>query len=228
MSFKKTLFIIAISLIAILSACNGNSTKDKIYNHLEEAVTLEKGFEDQQGEITKLEIKERELYDQIIDLGMDEFDEIKELSKQAIATIEKRSDQIKLEKESINASEEEFEKAKELISKLDDEQVVEKAEEMYDVMINRYSKYDILYKAYTNSLTLEKELYTILQEEDAEQEKLVSHIAKVNDSYQKVLEANEEFNKDTKAYNTLKKEFYSVANIEIKYEEDSSSDSKDD
>ncbi|WP_188454538.1 YkyA family protein [Virgibacillus oceani] len=217
---KKAIVILAILCIILLSACTGASTKDEIYDHLEKAVTLEDAFEKQQDSIVELEKEEQQLYSQIIDLGMDEFDKIKQLSKQAIESIEKRTDKIKLEKESIDASKEEFQEIKELIADLEEDKVRKKANEMYDVMMNRYEAYEKLNNAYNNSLKLEKELYTMLQDKDMKQEKLTDHISNINESYQKVLDANDKFNASTTDYNALKKEFYDLAGIDVKYEAD--------
>lgn len=227
MSFKKILLFLSISAIAVLSACSGSSASEKIYDHLEEAVALEDGFEKQQDPIVALEKKEQDLYAQIIDLGMDDFDEIKDLSKQAIKSIDKRADKVEAEKESIEASKEEFEKTEDLMDDLDDEKAKETATEMYDVMMKRYKAYNTLNEAYTKSLKLEKELYTMLQKEDVEQEALTDHITKINDSYQAVLEANKQFNTYTTKYNELKKEFYKAADIEVEYEDDTSADKKE-
>lgn len=204
----------------MLTACNGASTSEKIYDHLEKAVTLEQAFEKQQDDIVKLEKKEQKLYSKIIDLGMDEFDKIKTVAEEAIGIIEKRKEQIKIEKESIDASKEEFKKVKDLLDELEEKKTKEKAKEMYDVMMERYDGYDKLNDAYTKSLKLEKELYTMLQDKDLKQEKLTKHIKKINESYTKVLAANKNFNTYTEKYNKLKKEFYNAANIEVKYKED--------
>lgn len=226
MSLKKPLFIIFISLLAILSACSGESTKEQIHNHLEEAVSAEAGFEKQQGEITELEKQEQKLYSQIIDLGMDKFDKIKELSQQAIKVIDQRSENIKLEKESIDASKEAFNKIEKPIEGLEEAALKDKAEKMYKMMNDRYKAYDDLYKAYTKSLELEKELYTMLQKEALEQEELTDQITSINSSYEKVFDANDQFNKATVAYNDLKKEFYKIADINVTYEENPSKDNK--
>ncbi|WP_404452451.1 YkyA family protein [Virgibacillus necropolis] len=220
MLYRKIAIIILISVIAMLSACSGASTSEKIYDHLEKAVTLEEAFEKQQDEIVKLEKKEQELYSKLINLGMDEFDKIKSVAQEAIGVIEKRKDKIEVEKESIDASKEEFNKVKELIGELEEEKAKEKANKMYDVMMDRYDAYYKLNEAYTQSLKLEKELYSMLQKKDLKQETLTKHIKKINESYKKVLEANENFNTYTEKYNKLKKEFYEAAKIEVKYEEE--------
>lgn len=222
--FKKASLILFICLIGILSACSGESTEEKIHNHFEESVSLEEGFEKQQKEITDLEKQEQKLYGEIIDLGMEDFDKIKDLSQQAIKVIEQRSENIKLEKESIDASKEAFNKTEKLIEKLDDVKVKKKAEKLYKVMNDRFSAYDDLYKAYTKSLGLEKELYTMLQKEEIEQEELTDQITSINESYELVLGANEQFNEDTNNYNELKKDFYKTAEINVGYDDHQTND----
>lgn len=214
---RKIAIILLISGIAILSACNGASTSEEMYKHFEKAVSLESAFEKQQDDIVKLEKKEQELYSQILDLSMDKFDKIKKLAEDAIVVIEKREEKIGLEKESIDASKEEFEKVKDLIGNLEEKKAKEKANEMYDIMMKRYDTYYKLNDAYKQSLKLEKELYTMLQNEELKQETLAEQIKKINDSYKKVLEANEKFNTYTEKYNNIKKEFYDAAKIEVKY-----------
>lgn len=206
-------------MFIILTACGENGVKKQIYTHLEQTVSLEKGFEEQQSEITKLEEEEKEIYNEIIELDMDDFEKIVELSDKAIDTIDKRSELINLEKESIDSSEQEFKNIEELIEDLEEEDVKNTAKEMFDVMLTRYEAYENIYKSYTKALELEKELYQMLKKEDIKQEELVSHITKINESYKTVLESNQEFNEQTIAYNDLKKEFYQIANIDIEYDE---------
>ncbi|MEC5426032.1 YkyA family protein [Virgibacillus sp. C22-A2] len=216
---RRKLFVLIISLLAFLSACSSESTEEKIHSHLQEAVELEKGFEEQQKEITELERQEQELYSQIINLGMEDFEKIQELSQQAIEIIEQRSEKIDLEKESIAASEVEFTKTADFIDDLEEQEVKDTASTMFDVMNNRYSAYYALYDAYTESLMLEEQLYTMLQQEDIQQEDLTEQINTINNSYQEVLEANDQFNEGTVEYNALKKEYYELAGIDVSYEE---------
>ncbi|AXI08949.1 hypothetical protein CUC15_08475 [Oceanobacillus zhaokaii] len=206
--------------IVFLSACSGESTQVQIHNHLEEAVNLEEGFESQQESITELEMQEQEIYSQIIDLGMDEFDKIKELAKKATGIIDERTEKIKLEKESIDASREEFNKTRPLIDELEDKELKQEANKMYEMMENRYDSYDKLHEAYTQSLEQEKELYSLLQQEDLEQETLTEQINQINESYQKILDENKNFNKYTTEYNALKKEFYILADMNVTYEDE--------
>ncbi|MFC2950255.1 YkyA family protein [Virgibacillus sediminis] len=219
MAWKKVLLTIGLSVS--LTACNSESAEMQIHNHLEEAVTLEKGFEEQQTEITELEKREQELYNQIADMGMDELEKIQEVSEQAIEVIDEREEKIEIEKDSIEDSKEEFKEIEPLLEELEEEEVQAAAQEMYDVMDDRYAAYDTLYEAYKESLELERELYRMLSTENLEQDKLTDHIHTVNESYERVLQANEQFNNETVEYNALKQEFYDSAGMNVAYEENS-------
>lgn len=212
--------MLVLGAFLFLAGC-GNNPETQIYDHLEAAVQLEDGFQEQQDKITNLEKQEQDLYNQIIELGIDELDKIKGLAQEAIASIDERTEKVKLEKSSVDQSREEFEKTKEFMDEIKDDSVKKKAEALYDTMEERYDAYDQLNQAYNESLTLEKELYELLQQEDLEQESLEAQIEKLNLKYQEVMEDNDLFNKLTTEYNELKKEFYKVAKINVSYDKES-------
>lgn len=220
MAPKKTILHTMFMFIIVLSACNGASPQDEIYEHLEEAVQLESNFELQQDEITALEKQEQEIYSQIVDLDMSDFDDIKDLADEAIEIIEQRVENLKIEQESLSDAKEEFENIKPLINDLKEENVRNKATEMYEVMMDRYKAYDNLHEAYLRSLEEEEELYTLIKDEDTSEDDLKDQIATINNTYQEVLDGNEEFNTHTITYNELKKDFYELANINVTYDED--------
>lgn len=219
MLWKKRILIFGLLLI-ILSACSSESTEEKIHTHLEETVLLEQEFEAQQSEITELEKQEQEIYAKVIDLGMDDFEEITQLSQDAITIIEERGEKIDTERESIHGAKEEFQSIEALLEDLEEGDAQTKGEEMYQVMMERYDTYDELYEAYKESLNLETELYTLLQEEEVEQDELNEQIEKINEKYEQILTANDAFNELTVEYNNLKQDFYEAANIEVTFEEE--------
>ena len=126
---------------------------------------------------------------------------------------------IEKEKNSIEASQEEFRKIEPLLEEYEDGKTKDKGKEMFEVMINRYTSYEKLNKEYINSLEKEEKLYELLKDEDLEQDQLTNQINKINDSYQQVLKANDAFNSYTVQYNDLKREFYELAEIEVNYKE---------
>jgi len=216
---KYIQFILLLLIIFALSACKSPSVKEQIYEHLEQAVRLEADFEEQQERILALERREQEIYHEITNLSMDEFDQIEKLADEAIEVIQERMDNIHIEKESIHSSREEFEKIKPLIEQLKEEQEIDKAEEMYKVMIERYKSYDLLHESYVQSLKEEEKLYQLLKDGDISEEEIKEQIDQINQTYEKVIEGNEQFNKSTIAYNELKKEFYKIAEINVTFEE---------
>lgn len=212
---RKGIVFLLIAIIFTLAACSGESTVEKIHTHLEETVVLEEGFKSQQSEITDLEKQEQDIYAEIIDLGMEDIEKITSLAEEALTVIGEREEKINLEQESIKNASEEFESIEALLTNIEDEAAKEKAEEMYDRMMERYVAYDELYEVYMESIQLEKELYELLQQEDLEQETLNEHIEKINVSYEAILSVNDQFNEHTAAYNSLKKEFYEAADITV-------------
>lgn len=197
--------------------CQGKSATYKIYEHLEEAVHLETGFAEQQEKIAALEQEEQEIYQEISDL--EKLEDIIALADQAIQNIEERYERVELEKESIHNAREEFEKIEPLINDIKDDDVKDKAEELYEVMKRRYDIYQDLYKSYVDSLDEEKSLYTSLKRENYSQEEYREQIQTINELYQEVIHVNDQFNENTKLYNSLKKEFYEAANMKVIYED---------
>lgn len=209
------LFIIFIS-IALLAGCMGaGSTKDAIYEKLEKVVELEENFEKQQEPLVTLERNEKEIYNEILALGMKEFEKIKELSTEAIAIVEKRREHIKEEEASIAASKEEFATLVPIIEKIQDPAMKEEANLLYDVMMERYGAHEQLTSYYLKGLDYDKELYEIFQKEELAREELEEQITKVNEAYKMVLESNKQFNDKTTEYNKIKKQLYQEMGMEL-------------
>ncbi|QTN01439.1 hypothetical protein ERJ70_08150 [Sediminibacillus dalangtanensis] len=209
----------------LLAACNSQSTEEKMYEHLEEAVSQEDVFAEQQQPLVELEQQEKELYNEIISLGMEEFDQVKELSEEALGLIDKREERLKAEKESIESAKSEFDKIDSLVDELEDDQVQSTANEMISVMDEREQAYQALNEAYHSALEQDRKLYQMLQQEDLQEEDLRAQIDVINENYDKVIAANETFNDKTEAYNQLKQDFYEQAELNVEYENQSESES---
>lgn len=216
--FKNTIFraaFITSTILIFLTGCFGPSPQENIYATLENVVTLENQFKAQQDPLLELEKKETALYNEIMGLGMQEFEKVVALSKEAITHVENRKMKIEAEYESIMDSKKEFEKVSDEIENIDDEKLTRKAKELQSTMNNRYDTYEDLYQAYKLSSSLDKELYTILQKKELTIEELEAQIKKINDSYKKVMEQNEKFNQLTEEYNKLKIDFYEAAELSV-------------
>src|SRR5690625_899973 len=106
-----------------------------------------------------------------------------------------------------------------MIEKLEEKDMKNNAEEMNKVRIERYYAYVKLHETYLETLDLEEALYLLFQNDELEQEELLEQITLVNDSYEKFLDENKSFNEATATYNTLKEEFYQVADLDVRFEE---------
>lgn len=217
MNVKKMSIIILIFLFTIvLSACRSNKTpEEEIYTIIEKSVSLEAGLQNQQDPLVDLEEKEKKLYDQIISLGMKEFDKIVTLSNQALAILEEREDRIQKEKESIEASRKHFQAVLPIIDELEDDSLKKEAKGLYSLMEKRYQIYEKLYKNYLNGIILDKELYEMFQDKNVSLEELETQIEKINQTYEKVMNNNKEFNEYSEKTYEAKLAFYKHANLDI-------------
>lgn len=200
----------------LLSACFSKSTPvEKMYVVLENVVSTENVFKEQQEPLVELEKQEKEIYDKIISLGMEDFDEIIRLSDQAIDIVDKRKDHMHKEQESIAASQKEFNKARPLINEIEEGALKENAQNLYDTMTERYKIHDELYQKYLEGVKLDKELYLMFKNEDLQLEQLDAQITKINGIYAEILKKNEDFNEKTKEYNDAKLSFYKESGLKI-------------
>lgn len=186
---------------------------------MEEAAEIEnEGFNEQQQPLIDAEEKEAELYQQIVELDMDSFDEIVSLSDEALASVEERRELIASEKESIEDGYSEFEKAVSNFEELEEEELTNRANEMQEAMDNRYESYQALYTVYERSLDLDQQLYDMLKDEELDVDTLTAHIEETNGVYQERDEATNQFNEYTDAYNDAKEAFYEASDLEVRFE----------
>ncbi len=218
LKLKYVGLVLGMAMVVFLAACGNNPAED-MFTHMEKAVVLEEVFEQQQEPLVAAEKKEHEIYEQIIKLGMSEYEEIVELSKQAISIVQERKQLMDKEKMSIEAGYEEFLKIEPVIEELKEEELRDQAVQLKETMTKRFESYQALYDEYDIALSLDEELYTMLQQEDLTIDDLQGKIDEINEAYEKVMNAKDVFNEYTEAYNVEKKEFYLLAELDITFEE---------
>lgn len=197
---------------------NKQSPVDQMYDVLETVVTKEKVFEKQQEPLAALEKGEKDIYDKILSLGMKEQDQIVKLADEAISSTAKRQEHMDKETESLKESKTEFLKVKDIKSQLEDADVKKLADELYETMMQRYNAHDVLYKNYTEAIKNDKKLYEMFKNKDLGFGDLESQVKTLNESYQKVFAANDNFNKLTEQYNEKKLTFYKKSGLKIENE----------
>lgn len=194
---------------------NRQTPAEDMFGVLEEVVQIEKTFEAQQEPLVELEKKEKQIYQSIIELNMQEYDEVVRLADEAITITEKRKEHIDKERESIQESRVAFEAVPDIINEIDELELKEQATELYNLMQNRYKIHEELYNAYSDGLVNDIELYNLFKDEELTIDQLGEQIKIVNAAYKEVIDSNNQFNEVTEQYNQKKLMFYEAAGLEI-------------
>jgi hypothetical protein len=211
---KCSLLLCLSILIVIIAGCTKEKTPvEKMYDVLEKVVSAEKVFEEQQNPLVTLEKREKEIYDQIIKLGMKEYDQIVKLSDEAVLLADERKELMEKETNSIKESQKEFIKARDIKDKFEDPALTKLANELYEIMMERYKAHDALYLEYNEALKDDKELYGMFKNKNLPLEDLEAQVTKLNETYKRVYTANEKFNMLTDQYNNKKLSFYKQAGL---------------
>lgn len=210
------ILIVLLTIVLVASCSKEKNTSQEIFNHLEKAAELEKGFNNQQQPLVDAEKKEQQLYNQIIALDMSKYNQIVTLSNEALDSIKNREDFLSKEKQSMDQAYQEFLKTKPLIAQLTDKSLKEKANVLYATMVKRYNTYQDLHNAYAASISEDKKLYTMFKDKKLSIENLQKQIDVVNNGYKKINDDKDTFNKYTGKFNKEKKDFYQAAGINIK------------
>ncbi|MEH7307800.1 YkyA family protein [Neobacillus drentensis] len=208
------IFFILVSVVIFTGCTKEKKPEEKMYTVLEKVVSAEKGFEEQQNPLVTLEKKEKVIYDQIIELGMKEYDQIVKLSNEAILLADQRKELMEKETNSIKESEKEFKKAAKIKDKFEDQSLRKSANELYEIMMERYKAHDALYLEYNESLKNDKTLYEMFKNKNLPLDDLEAQVNKLNETYKKVYDANKKFNMLTEQYNDKKMTFYKQAGLD--------------
>ncbi|WP_233269758.1 YkyA family protein [Heyndrickxia camelliae] len=204
--------IICISLCILMAGCQ-SKPEEKIYQILEETVSKEKGFQSEQSPLAKLESEETHLFEQIMNLGMKDYQKVVKLSDRALLNISERKERMDKEQDSMLSSQKEFMKLKSIISDLQDENLKEEAFRLYSLMEKRYKTHEKLYNAYIKGLDADQKLYELLKQKTVSINDIEAQINSTNKLFSAVMEANKQFNDETKIYNEKKLDFYKHARI---------------
>ena len=210
---KNILSAVLISSLFLTGCVFGPSAEEEISKVLDATVEQEQGFVESQEPIKALEQEEKEIFNTIMGLSMEEFDQIKALAEEAMANLEQREEYLVAESDSIEEAQNEFNAIKDYVEDIDDEALRSHVEEMIQLMNQRYELHNELIVKYKEAIELDRELYTLLQDEELAIEGLEAQIEKVNAQYDETIKLNEEFNNITDQYNELKSEFYTMAGI---------------
>lgn len=213
---KKFVIFFLVTAVVLNAGCFHQGTPvDKLYTVLDNVAAAEKGFEEQQQPLVALEKQEKVTYEQIIGLGMKQYDQVDKLSDEALKIVNARKKYMDKETQSIKNSEKDFQKVAYIKDKISDPVLKKMANQLYGIMKKRYQAHDDLYKEYTKGLNYDKQLYRMLKNNHLPIENLELQITKINNTYEKIYSANQNFNKFTEEFNNQKLLFYKEAGFNV-------------
>jgi uncharacterized protein YsxB (DUF464 family) len=211
--------ILGVAIFVLIGCVGGSSPQENIHKVLEETVAKEKQYVEVQKPLQSLEEKEKEIYSEIMNLGMKEFDKIVKLSDDALKNISERTDYIEKERKSMKEAKEKFSNLDEFITKLEDKKLKDEAGKLEETMTDRYQLHEKLTASYLDALSQDKELYELFKKKELTMEELEKQITSINEAYEKTIKLNNEYNSKTEQFNKLKQGFYSTAGIEVEEKE---------
>jgi hypothetical protein len=207
------LLIVIVSSTSLSGCLPREKAAEKLYSVLESVAGNEKGFEQVQDPLVQKEKKEKTLYDKIIELNTNQYNDKVKISDEALTMVNDRKKYMETETNSLQQSEKEFKKAELLINKMDDNKLKNEANQLYDLMISRYKAHQALSKEYLTGVSEDQKLYTMFKNKNASIENLEGQIEKLNSIYKNIYSANDQFNQLTQQYNAKKLKFYKDAGL---------------
>ena len=144
------------AMALILTGCMGQDPVDSLHHSLEKAAESEKPFQEEQNTLKESEAKEKQLYDSVMKLNMDDYKKIVALSNKALENVSKREEHLKLENDSMKKSETEFEEAKTSAEHIKEKDIKEKADAAANHMEKRYHHMALCIKSIKKRLSLIK------------------------------------------------------------------------
>ncbi|WP_380086975.1 YkyA family protein [Evansella tamaricis] len=216
---KKLYLVCTAFMLSLFAAgCSEEQVNhvELMYDHLEEAVQIEKAVEDKQGPLTEAENYELELYEQLRDIS--DLAELEEIAQTAIESAEERRSIMEEEKAIIETAYDEFQLSIEYLDEIEDEEVKAQGQAMIEVMENRFETYQELFSQYLLTIDLDIELYSMYYHEDTTIEDLQDQHDLVNEAYQVINDLNQQFNDHTNEFNESKRSFYEMAELNVVFE----------
>jgi hypothetical protein len=206
-------FIIIVFSTSLSGCFQQEKSAEKMYSVLEKVAVNEKDFEQAQDPLVQKEKKEKTFYDKIIELNTNQYDDKVKLSNEALIMVNDRKKYMETETKSLQQSEKEFKKVVTLKNKMDDKKLNDEANQLYDLMMNRYKAHQVLSKEYLAGVSADQKLYQMFKNQNVTVENLEGQIKELNSIYKNIYAANNQFNRLTQQYNEKKLQFYKNAGI---------------
>lgn len=203
---KGKLGTLLIMCMVLLAACSKEDAL-KTMNAMEETVNTENQMQEHLQQIADLESQDLELYDLIMEQGKDADAKLDDLLQDALKHVEDRKEHLEAAKQIMDAAKvksESWRAALDVYNKdAKEQEMYQKADQLWNDYEARQATFGDFYEQYNKSLAKDKELYVLLEEQDAEVSltKLKSKVSERNKAFAAANKLKERFNKETSAFN---------------------------
>lgn len=210
---KKMLLVFFLMCTFMLVGCTEeNNVEDDIHERLTAVVHAQAGIDDLQKEINGHASKEQNLYDEMINLSINEQGSLEQLVADVEIELNESEEKIKQIQEKLVDSEGYMKELEQFTEDLNSNEKQEAFNQLQTKMKNRFQYLNTYYDTYLTSIENSFTLYELFLTEGFQTNNVYDKIEQVNDMYDELLTLNEEINVSTTEVNEAQAEFYELIN----------------
>ncbi|MFC7363641.1 MULTISPECIES: YkyA family protein [Bhargavaea] len=207
---KKRLAGTMLAAAMLLSACSfGASAEERLSDAIGTIQEKEQPFLEAQEKMASLEKEEFGKFNAMMELTQEDREKLSVLADEANESAEERLDLLEKGKEALGKAEKELSGLDE-IGKDEEAPVSEAVGKLKKSMADRYAAHEEFSGIYEKTAGLQKELYSLATDEQADFQAIQEKVKAVNDGNAEVTAAADAFNEATEAVNEQKKEAYAA------------------
>jgi uncharacterized protein (UPF0333 family) len=203
-----------VTIIALLTGC-GTKPEDELYRVFESAAKKEKNMFETTQKLQTLEVKSKQLYEEILIAGQENSENAKEYLTRAIKNTKEREKVLQEENKMLDTAYQRMQDTHKSIEYLEEAQLKKQAKVVSKAYADRYQAFRAMQSSYKKVLEAELVLYEKLQNTNETLKQISIQVKRVNELYVDVGAKKEAFNTYTKQYNEAKAAFYRMAKFEI-------------
>ncbi|MBM7647284.1 DNA-binding HxlR family transcriptional regulator [Bacillus ectoiniformans] len=193
--------------IFLLAGCGG-TPEEKAKEIIEKTRSAEEQRVHTQISMSKLESKEKGIFEELMRIDADSTDQLKEAAKKGRENVTERQEKMKDEQQAMDQAAKEFAELKEVVPDIEDSALKKRLNQMQKHMAERNKAHKEITQLYAETTEINLALYDALQQKDTKFKQVKSYIAKLNEKNKDLQAAHKTFNKLTKEFNEQKKVLY--------------------
>lgn len=194
----------AFIILLLMAGCSGSGTREELDQVLNDTFDAEEEYRDVQDDLEEREKTEQQLFEEIMALTQEQQEEVAKQAQEAIDSADERLEFLQTEKKSMQAAEENFADIDKVIEETEEAAVKTDLGALKAKMQERFAAHDEFTQAYEGLISLQKELYEMLKDEENNLQMLQEKAAEVNEQNEQVQNAVTAFNDLTQQVNELK------------------------